>query len=171
MGGYWRNLTGEGCAPPPPPPPLQPPPPPNSSKFCQFHALFEKICHNHVLVLRPPRKVGAPTSGKSWIRNLMGSWEGTCHGLTESCENSRCRQLHLRAVKFSWNSMKLKKFGPVWEGLGPDLRHVYSPIPKSATTQWQSLCTSMWIKKTRLPCWQEVIRCQTHQKDWCSLKY
>ena len=42
-------------------------PPPPGSKFFQFHAVFGKIWQNRKLA--PPRRVGAPSSGKSWIRH------------------------------------------------------------------------------------------------------
>ena len=41
--------------------------PPWGSKFFQFHAVFGKIWQNRMLA--PPRRVGAPSSGKSWIRH------------------------------------------------------------------------------------------------------
>ena len=41
-----------------------PPGGPNSLNFMQF---FEKIWQNRML--EPPRGVGAPSSGKSWIRH------------------------------------------------------------------------------------------------------
>ena len=42
----------------------------SGSKFFQFHAVFGKIWQNHMLT-PPPRRVGVPTSGKSWIRHLV----------------------------------------------------------------------------------------------------
>ena len=39
---------------------------PRWSKFFQFHAVFGKFWQNRMLA--PPHWVGAPTSGKSWIR-------------------------------------------------------------------------------------------------------
>ena len=41
-------------------------PPPPGSKFFQFHAVFGKI--RQIRMLAPPWGVGAPSSGKSWIR-------------------------------------------------------------------------------------------------------
>ena len=41
--------------------------PPWGSKFFQFHAVFGKIGQNRMLVRPLPRRVGAPSSGKSWI--------------------------------------------------------------------------------------------------------
>ena len=38
---------------------------PLGSKFFQFHAVFEKIWQNHMLV--PLWGVGTPSLGKSWI--------------------------------------------------------------------------------------------------------
>ena len=43
------------------------PPPPQGPKFFQFHAVFGKIWQNRMLA--PPRGIGAPSSGKSWIRH------------------------------------------------------------------------------------------------------
>ena len=43
--------------------------PPRGPKFFQFHAVFGKIWENRML---PPRGVGAPSSGKSWIRHCFG---------------------------------------------------------------------------------------------------
>ena len=40
--------------------------PPQGPKFFQFHTVFGKIWQNCMLV--PPWGVGAPSSGKSWIR-------------------------------------------------------------------------------------------------------
>ena len=40
---------------------------PWGAKFFQFHAVFGKIWQIRMLV--PPRGVGAPSSGKSWIRH------------------------------------------------------------------------------------------------------
>ena len=45
--------------------------PPWGSKFFQFHAVFGKIWHNRMLA--PPPRVGAPSSGKSWIRHCNAS--------------------------------------------------------------------------------------------------
>ena len=39
------------------------------SKVFQFHAVFGKIWQNRMLA--PPRRVGAPSSGKSWIRHWL----------------------------------------------------------------------------------------------------
>ena len=39
--------------------------------FFQFHAVFRKFWQNRALVT-PPRMVGAPISGKSWIRHSSG---------------------------------------------------------------------------------------------------
>ena len=45
------------------------------SKFFQFHAVFGKI--GKIVCWRPPpRGVGAPSSGKSWIRHCEG--RGVC---------------------------------------------------------------------------------------------
>ena len=41
--------------------------PPYGPKFSQFHAVFWKIWQNHMLA-PPPRRVGAPSYGESWIR-------------------------------------------------------------------------------------------------------
>ena len=41
--------------------------PPGGPKFFQFHAVFGKIWLN--CMLAPPWRVGAPSSGKSWIRH------------------------------------------------------------------------------------------------------
>ena len=41
--------------------------PPWGSKFFQFHAVFGKFWQNRMLA--PPWGVGAPSSGKSWIRH------------------------------------------------------------------------------------------------------
>ena len=41
--------------------------PPWGPKFSQFHAVFGKIWQNRMLA--PPWGVGAPSSGKSWIRH------------------------------------------------------------------------------------------------------
>ena len=46
---------------------LDAPPPPRGSKFIQFHAVFGKIWQNRMLA--PPWRVGAPSSGKSWIHH------------------------------------------------------------------------------------------------------
>ena len=43
------------------------------SKFFQFHAVLGEIWQNHMLV--PPRRVGAPSSGKSWIRHCSACWD------------------------------------------------------------------------------------------------
>ena len=43
------------------------------SKFFQFHAVFGKIWQNRMLAPPLPRGVGAPSSGKSWIRHWNGS--------------------------------------------------------------------------------------------------
>ena len=43
-------------------------PPPSGSKFFQLHAVFGEIWQNRMLVPRP-RRVGAPTPRKSWIRH------------------------------------------------------------------------------------------------------
>ena len=40
---------------------------PRGYKFFQFHAVFGKIWQNRMLA--PPKGVGAPSSGKSWIRH------------------------------------------------------------------------------------------------------
>ena len=45
---------------------------PWGSKFFQFHAVFGKNWENRMLV--PPREVGAPSSGKSWIRCWYASY-------------------------------------------------------------------------------------------------
>ena len=48
---------------------------PPGPKFFQFHAVFGKIWQNRMLA--PPRGVGAPSSGKSWIRywfEMRGFW-------------------------------------------------------------------------------------------------
>ena len=42
-------------------------PPPLGSKFFRFHAVFGKFWQNRMFA--PPRGVGAPSSGKSWIRH------------------------------------------------------------------------------------------------------
>ena len=42
--------------------------PPPGSKFFQFHAVFGEIWQNHMLA-PPLGGVGAPSSGKSWIRH------------------------------------------------------------------------------------------------------
>ena len=47
-------------------------PPPWGSKFFQFHAVFGEIWQNRMLA-PPPRRVGAPSSGKSWIRHWKPS--------------------------------------------------------------------------------------------------
>ena len=44
-------------------------PPPWGSKFFQFHAVFGEIWQNRMLAPPTPRRVGAPSSGKSWIRH------------------------------------------------------------------------------------------------------
>ena len=41
--------------------------PPWGPKFFQFHAVFGKFWQNRMLA--PPRGVGIPSSGKSWIRH------------------------------------------------------------------------------------------------------
>ena len=46
--------------------------PPRGSKFFQFHAVFGKI--RQIRMLAPPWGVGAPSSGKSWVRH----WHWTC---------------------------------------------------------------------------------------------
>ena len=43
------------------------PPPSSGCKFLQFHAVFGKIWQNRMLV--PLWRVGASTSGKSWIHH------------------------------------------------------------------------------------------------------
>ena len=45
-------------------------PSPWGPKFFQFHAVFGKIWQNRMLA--PPWGVGAPSSGKSWIRHCLG---------------------------------------------------------------------------------------------------
>ena len=45
---------------------------PPGSKFFEFHAVFGKIWQNRMLA--PPWGVGAPSSGKSWIRHCY--WRG-----------------------------------------------------------------------------------------------
>ena len=57
---YFLHLTVADLSPPPPPP---------EPKFFQFHAVFGKIWQNRMLA--PPRGVGAPSSGKSWIRHCL----------------------------------------------------------------------------------------------------
>ena len=53
---------------------------PRGSKFFKFHAVFGKFWQNRMLA-PSPRGVGAPTSGKSWIRHcrrvstLIGHYE------------------------------------------------------------------------------------------------
>ena len=42
---------------------------PRGPKFFQFHAVFGKIWQN--CMLAPPPGVGAPSSGKSWIRHCL----------------------------------------------------------------------------------------------------
>ena len=44
-------------------------PPPYGPKFSQFHSVFRKIWQNHMLA--PPRRVGAPSNGESWIRPCL----------------------------------------------------------------------------------------------------
>ena len=51
--------------------------PPWGSKFFQFHAVFGKIKQNRMLA--PPRVVGAPFSGKSWICHWDGWVNGWAH--------------------------------------------------------------------------------------------
>ena len=48
---------------------------PPGSKFFRFHAVFGKFWQNRMLV--PPRGVGAPSSGKSWIRHWFNI--RSCH--------------------------------------------------------------------------------------------
>ena len=42
---------------------------PRESKFVKFHAVFGKFWQNRMLA--PPWRVGAPTSGKSWIQHCI----------------------------------------------------------------------------------------------------
>ena len=52
--------------------------PPGGSKFFQFHAVFGKIWQNRMMA--PLRGVGAPSSGKSWIRHCKGPSNYLFHG-------------------------------------------------------------------------------------------
>ena len=52
--------------------------PPQGSKLFQFHAVFVKIWQNRMLV--PSWRVGAPTSGKSWMRHWFRNFQ-----LSEKC--------------------------------------------------------------------------------------
>ena len=47
--------------------------PPSGPTFSQFHAVFEKFWQSRMLAPPPPpRRVGAPSYGKSWIRPWVG---------------------------------------------------------------------------------------------------
>ena len=47
---------------------------PLGSKFFRFHAVFGKIWQNRMLAAPYLWRVGAPTSGESWIRHWIGQY-------------------------------------------------------------------------------------------------
>ena len=102
-------------------------PPPvgqNSFNFMQFLGIFGKIVCWHP---PSPRGVGAPTSGKSWIRHCSFpcSFRQKSCQIIDFCPKLRdCRPL------------------PVWEILGPPLlcNHLKSPHTTSSNTHTSIHC-------------------------------
>ena len=74
------------------------------SKFFQFQTVFEKIRQNRMLApTPPPPRVGARTSGKSWIRHWIEIFRSdsdtdTCDGI---CTGRRCPYLNLSGISLS----------------------------------------------------------------------
>ena len=99
--------------------------PPWGSKFFQFHAVFGKFWQNRMLA--PPQRVGALSSGKSWIRHCR---------LMCSKQITNWHWIHMDTLSTNPQCQKLL----VWQWLGNRSKKVHQE------NIFLHLCANLWLK-------------------------
>ena len=116
---------------------------PPGSKFFRFHAVFGKNWQNRMLA--PPRGVGAPSSGKSWIRHCS-LWYIYCIPKTFciifQTKNDSLLVIHFQII--SKETIHIISLHPISKKRTPKSIHCLSVV-----SLWMNVIGTFWRETTR----------------------